>query len=137
MFLHRFPYKTLVNRGSTAGFVSPSVYIGFRLFVLAKRQEGRLSPGRIDPSASASPRRPPRPAAPPCAAPPRPACGVSGLWIRQMRQIVCRQNPGTRRAIGKVLQAIDERLISRLLCAIFGSTFAYKNGKERVLCFSE
>ena len=26
--------QPLVNRGATAGFVPPSVYIGFRLFVL-------------------------------------------------------------------------------------------------------
>ena len=69
-----------VNRGSTADFVPPSVYIGFRLFVLSKsspgqclrfagRQEGGLSPGRIDPTAS----RPtqPRPLSPPRRAPPR------------------------------------------------------------------
>ena len=51
-----------VNRGSTADFFPPSVYIGFRLFVLpnthpgqclrfAGGQEGGLSPGRIDPTA--------------------------------------------------------------------------------------
>ena len=66
-----------INCWSTAGFVLPSVYIGFCLLVLPKNvqdsclrclggQEGRLFPGRNDSSAS-------RPA-PPCrAAPRRPA----------------------------------------------------------------
>ena len=66
---------------STADFVPPSVYVGFRLFVLPKRrparclrfaggQDGGLSPGRIDPTAS----RPtqPRPPSSPRRAPPRP-----------------------------------------------------------------
>ena len=73
--------QPLVNRGSTADFVPPSVYIGFRLIVLPKRRPGQclrfaggqergLSPGRIDPTAS----RPtqPRPPSPPRRAPPRP-----------------------------------------------------------------
>ena len=71
----------LINRGSTADFVPPSVYIRFRVFVLPKRrpgqflrlaggQEGGLSPGRIDTTAS----RPtqPRSPSPPRRAPPRP-----------------------------------------------------------------
>ena len=33
--------QPLVNRGSTADFVPPSVYIGFRLFVLPKRHPGQ------------------------------------------------------------------------------------------------
>ena len=33
----------LINRGSTARFVPPSVYIGFPLFVLPKRRSGQLS----------------------------------------------------------------------------------------------
>ena len=70
-----------INRGSTAGFVPLSVYMGFPLFVLLKkhskqlsampvRHEGRLPPGRDDPSASHPAR--PRPAPPPRRAPPRP-----------------------------------------------------------------
>ena len=100
-----------VNRGSTADFVPPSVYIRFRLFVLPKRrpgqclrfargQEGGLSPGRIDPTASR--RTQPRTPSPPRRAPPRPdrpiVCpgfaydkcvlsrpvrGMFGFWIRQ------------------------------------------------------
>ena len=57
-----------MNRLSTAGFVPPSVYIGFRLFVLLQRRSGDLSMswGRTVLSASlpgsASPRhRAPRP----------------------------------------------------------------------------
>ena len=71
----------LINRGSTADFVPPSVYIGFRLFVLPGRrpgqclrfaggQEGGLSPGRIDPTASRATQ--PRSPSPPRRAPPRP-----------------------------------------------------------------
>ena len=56
--------KPRKNRGSTAGFVPPSVYKGFRLCASEEtlrtirsprclgRQEGRLSPWRTDPSAS-------------------------------------------------------------------------------------
>ena len=66
-------YQPRVNRGSTAGFVPPSVYIGFRLFVFSKRrpeqclrfagrQEEALSHGRIDPTASRPTQpRPPSP----------------------------------------------------------------------------
>ena len=43
---------------------------------------GRLSPGRTDPSASCT--ATPRPVPPPCAAPPRPAHGMSGFWARQV-----------------------------------------------------
>ena len=42
-----------------------------------------MSPGRNDPSASRGP-SPPPPAIPPCAAPSRPARGMSGLGIRQV-----------------------------------------------------
>ena len=70
-----------INRASTTRCVPPSVYIGFRLFVLPKEvqdsylrcsggQEGRLYSGRIYPSASHP--APARPAPPPCSAPPRP-----------------------------------------------------------------
>ena len=81
-----------MNRGSTAGFVPPLVYIGFRLFVLLEdaqatclrcfrgNEEG-LSPGRKVLLAS-SPARP-RPATPPCVST-RPARGMSGFWNRQV-----------------------------------------------------
>ena len=82
-----------MNRLSTAGFVPPSVYIGFRLFVLLGRRSGdvssmlwrmrrRLFPRRTVLLAN-SPARP-RPATPPCA-PTRPARGMSGFWARQVR----------------------------------------------------
>ena len=82
----------LINRLSSAGLVPLSVYMGIPLFVLpksnvffARASEGRLSPGRTDPSASRSAR--------PCslcrsavrAAQPRLARGVSGFKIRQMK----------------------------------------------------
>ena len=82
-----------MNRGSTAGFVPPSVYIGFRIFVLLERRsttclrcfggyEGGLSPRRTVLLAS-NPARP-RPATPPCA-PTRPARGMSGFWTQQVK----------------------------------------------------
>ena len=62
----------VVNRWSTAGFVPPPVYIGFRLFVVPQTRSGerRLSPWRTVPSASCAAR--PRPAPPSRRAPPRP-----------------------------------------------------------------
>ena len=82
--------KPVVNRG----FVRPSVYIGFSLFVQPKRRSGQLPsmPWRARgtvvfcanrPVGVPSCPAPARPAAPPCAAPPRPAHGVSGFWTRQ------------------------------------------------------
>ena len=85
----------VINRGSTAGFVPPAVYIGFPLFVLPKSRSGQLSsmPRRarrtvdswanrsVDVLSCPAPRRP---VAPPCAAPTRPARGMSGFWIRQI-----------------------------------------------------
>ena len=35
--------KPVINRLSTAGFVPPSVYIGFPLFVLPRKRSGQLS----------------------------------------------------------------------------------------------
>ena len=85
--------QSRVNRESDADFVPPSVYIGFRLLVLPKRrpspeqclrfaraQEGGLSPGRIDPTAS-------RPAQPRTPSPPRRAA------LRPDRSVRC---PGFR-----------------------------------------
>ena len=87
--------KPVINCWSTAGFVPPSVYIGFPLFVLPRRCSGQLSSVRWGARAAAvsSANRPvgvpscplpPRPAAPPWAAPNRSARGMSGFWIRQM-----------------------------------------------------
>ena len=75
-----------INRWSNAAFVPPSIYIGFRLFVLLKSRSGQVSsisrrvrrtvvssgdsPGRTDPSASRPAR--PRPTSPLRRAPPRP-----------------------------------------------------------------
>ena len=88
-----------INRWSTAGFVLPSVYIGFPLFVLPENRPGGLSsmiwkqrewltPGRIVPSA------PPRPAAPPCAAPPRPAISP-GFGTDKFEKQYSLRGPGT------------------------------------------
>ena len=92
--------KPVVNRLSTGRFVLPPIYIGFCLFVLAKRRSGQLSsmPLRARGSVVSWANRPvdvpscPAPsriAAPPCAAPPRPACGMSGFWIRQVIFFPC------------------------------------------------
>ena len=87
--------KPRMNRLSTAGFVPPSVYIGFPLFVLAKRRSGQLStiPWRARGTVGFLATRPVgilfcpallRPAAPPCAAPTRTARGMFGFWTRQV-----------------------------------------------------
>ena len=91
--------KPVIGRGSIGCFDPPSVYIGFPLFVLPKDrsrhclrcpggQQGQLSPGRTDLSAT----RPalPRPASPLRRAPtpPRPARGMSGFWLKQV-YILC------------------------------------------------
>ena len=92
-----------------------SVYIGFRLFALPKRRSGQLSsmpwkPWRAMGTVASWANRPVgvqscpaplRPAAPPCASPPRPARGMSGLWIRQVAnkfQVVSQvpANPASR-----------------------------------------
>ena len=93
--------KPRKNRLSTAGFVPPSVYMGFRLFVLPETRPGGFSTmvRKVRGTAAFWANRPvgvpscpspPRPAAPPCAAPPRPARGMSGLWIRQVGKNICR-----------------------------------------------
>ena len=68
-----------INRSSTGYRVPPSVYMGFRLFVLPKRRSGQLSSmpgGKRDGCLLGEPtrRRPvlPGPAPPPRRAPPRP-----------------------------------------------------------------
>ena len=87
--------KPRINRWSTVYFVSPTVYIGFPLFVLPKKcsclfsmpweHEGRLLPARTNPSAShpAGLAPPSRPAVRLT----RPARGVSGFWIRQVQSM--------------------------------------------------
>ena len=73
----------------------PSVYIGFRLFVLPKGHPGQMSSmpwgarGMVDSWANRSVggpfcHAPPRPAALPCAALPRPTRALSGFWIRRI-----------------------------------------------------
>ena len=84
-----------VNRLSTAGFVLASLYMGFRLFVFPTSCAGHLSsmllkanrtvvPWSNRPIGVQSCPAPPGPAAPPCLAPPRLACGVSRFWVRQV-----------------------------------------------------
>ena len=85
------PVMNSRSGGSTAGFVPPSVYIGFRRCFWRVVQatclrcfsgyEGGLSSRRPDLLAP-SPARP-RLAAMPCA-PTRPARGMSGFWTRQV-----------------------------------------------------
>ena len=61
------------------GFVLPSVYLGFRLFVLLKNRPGQLSSNprtakrTVVPSANKPAGVPNRPATPPCVAPTRPS----------------------------------------------------------------
>ena len=74
------------------------MYIGFSVLVLPKRCPGRLSSvfwgakrtvvfwAHRTAAVPPHPARP-RPAARPCAAPPRPACGMTGFWIRQVALI--------------------------------------------------
>ena len=87
--------KPRMNRGSTAGFVPPSVYIGFPLFVLTKGRSGQLSTiprgsrGTVGfwatrPVGVLFCPAPLRAAAPPCAAPTRTARGMFGFWTRQI-----------------------------------------------------
>ena len=106
--------KPLINRGSTAGFLPPTVYIGIPLFVLPKRCSGQLSSmpwgarGTVVscankpvgvPSCRARPAQPPRRAPPD---PTRPWC------VRVLDSTSCPQ-PGARR--GRRLA--DKPLINR------------------------
>ena len=79
--------KLRINLWSTTRFVPLSVLMDFPSFVLLKKCSGQLSPmpWRTGPSAS-RPARPPRPAAPQCAAPIRLALGMRmrKFWIRQI-----------------------------------------------------
>ena len=93
--------KPRINRLSTAGFVPASVYIGFPLFVLPETHPGSHSSivwrvrGTVFSFAN-SPvgvlccPSPPGPAVLPCAAPYRPARGISGFWIRQVDRMLRR-----------------------------------------------
>ena len=95
-------------RLSTAGFVPPSVYIKFALFVLPEKRPGNNCPSSGNKKGGCLLGEPSRgrPAIPPCAAPSRPACGMSRFSIRQLQVIfhlnrcrTCRiQNPDTPRA---------------------------------------
>ena len=79
--------KPLINCSSTAGCVLPSVYMGFRLFVLPKktfttvstmlwRAKRAVVSWANRPVGVPSCPAPPRPAALPCAVQPRPARGI-------------------------------------------------------------
>ena len=108
-----------------------SIYIGCRLSVLPKILPGGLSSvhwganvrcslGRTDlpPSHPAPPHLAPlRPQAPPpCAAPPRPARGMSGFWIRQVIKPMINRTPGT-------WPAIHQPLVSRFTSGNLGAHF--------------
>ena len=58
------------------------------VFSIRWRAKGRVVSWPDRPNGAPSYPAPPRPAAPPCAAPTRPARGVSGFWIRQVRSII-------------------------------------------------
>ena len=132
--------KPRINRGSTARCVPPSVYIGFRLFVLPRivqdiclRCPGNLGGqrsgcllGRPTHRHPISCPAPLRPAAPPCAAPPRPARGMSGFGLDKLRWVYTRLVVGrgqtnncfvpprihsrARREQGTIRQAADREL---------------------------
>ena len=54
------------------------------VFSIRRRAKGRVISGPERPNGVPSYKAPPCPASPPCAAPTRPARGVSGFWIRQV-----------------------------------------------------
>ena len=83
----------VINCGSTADFVLPSVYKRFLLLLLGKGSSGQLSTilWRAGGTVGFVAKRPvgilfcsdpPRHAAPPCSSPTRPARDIFGFWIR-------------------------------------------------------
>ena len=94
--------KPLINRLSTARCVPPSVYRRIRLFVLPKthpgghssivwRVRGTVFSWANSPVGVLCCPSPPGPTVPPCAAPYRPARGMSGFWTRQVSRCAVRR----------------------------------------------
>ena len=94
------PHQTVINRSSTARCVLPSVYIGFRSFVLPKRFSGQFSsmPWRARGSVVSWANRPvgvPSCPAPPCPAPRRaPPCSdpprvCPGFGFDRITNVLC------------------------------------------------
>ena len=131
---------------STAGFVPPPVYIGIPLFVLPRRCSRQLNSmpweaRRTVDSWAARPvgvllyPAPLRPAAPPHAAPSRPARGMFGFWIRYVQfpdtpymKRVHREKSVARLVSSQEQRALLAPIINRLL-------IAYQTIVNRLLCF--
>ena len=122
--------KPVVNRWSTAGFVPPSVLNTneivraseetFRtVFSIRWGARGWVVSWPDRPNGVPSFPAPPRPAPPPCAAPTRPARGVSGFWIRQVITVVVvvRMGAGVGLGVGVVFvvhgHALHEKVLQR------------------------
>ena len=69
--------------------------------------EGQMSPGRAGPSTSFPAR--------PCAAPPRPARGMSGFWTRQVTETNRRRHNGQQPRLNNALSLADKPHVQRLL----------------------
>ena len=86
MYIHMHMYIYIYTYTHTYihTYIHIYIYIYIHIVIIVRGSEGRLFLGRTDPSASRSARPcPPRRSAV-RAAPPRPARGMSGFWIRQV-----------------------------------------------------
>ena len=136
-----------INRGSSAGFVPPSVYIGFHLFVLPGTRPGGFSSivWKVKASVASWANRPvgvpscpsaPRLAVPPCAATSRPNRGMSGFWVRQiivLGYVMLEKNEKTKRgrSIGQqwewraAVALVMQRSFTNRRVPPFGKTFVF------------